>query len=171
MVYYGEFTKKLKLPPGFVAPRELTWEDVVARAMTRDDLQEDVRGINASMELIRSTRGGNWPTEPVTEDFNYVDLVWHECEFRDGTSFTYVLRAEGRGYIGNAYLYPMGRRQELTEELATYDVDASWWVTPDAHADGYYEKVYAALQRWTVEDFPFTRVHYSNKVIPGAAPP
>ena len=27
------------------------------------------------------------------------------------------------------YLYPMGRRTPLTEELLTYDVDVSWWVT------------------------------------------
>ena len=50
------------------------------------------RGINAGLELIRRTRGGRWPTELVTEDFNYVDLVWHECEFRDGDSFTYCVR-------------------------------------------------------------------------------
>jgi hypothetical protein len=27
-----------------------------------------VRGINASLDLIRRTRGGTWPTGPVTEE-------------------------------------------------------------------------------------------------------
>ena len=77
--------KKLALPPGFSAPTHARrTRIVVARAISRADLSDDVRGINASLELIRRTRGGGWPTEPVTEEFNFVDLVWHELEFRDG---------------------------------------------------------------------------------------
>jgi hypothetical protein len=73
-----------KLSPGARAPAELTHERLVARAMTRSDLADDVRGINASLELIRRTRGGGWPTEPVTDEGNFTDLVWHELEFREG---------------------------------------------------------------------------------------
>ena len=40
--------KTLDLPPGFTPPRELTYEDIRASALTRDDLDGDVRGINAS---------------------------------------------------------------------------------------------------------------------------
>ena len=87
-------------------------------------------GINASLELIRRTRGGSWPTEPVTEEFNYVDLVWHECEFREGDSFSYAVYDAGGQYLGCCYLYPLGRRTPLTEELIAFDVDVSWWVTP-----------------------------------------
>ncbi len=160
---YANFIKKLGLPPGFTAPTRLTYEDLVATAISRSDLREDVRGINASIDLIRATRGGGWPAEPVTEEFNYVDLVWHELEFRDGTSFTYAVYEAGGGYLGCCYLYPMGRRTELTEDLLHYDVDVSWWVTPDAYARGYYEKLYAGLQHWLAEEFPFGEVYYSNK--------
>ena len=160
------YVKKLALPAGFDAPRLLRYDDVAAHAITRDDLGADVCGINASLDLIRETRGGTWPTGPVTEEENYVDLVWHECEFRDGKSFTFCVEAEGGGYIGCAYLYPMGVRRPLTEELASYDVDVSWWVTPDAYEAGYYAKVHQALQRWVTEDYPFTRPHYSNVRIP-----
>jgi len=162
---YSPFIKKLQLPADFLAPVELRYDDVVASAITRADLEEDVRGINASLELIATTRGGGWPTEPVTEEFNYVDLVWHELEFRENASFTYVLRTPS-GYLGCCYLYPMGRRTTLTEQLVEYDVDASWWVTPDGYAGGYYPKVYGALQRWTVEDYPFRRVFFSNAELP-----
>jgi hypothetical protein len=157
---YASLTKKLRLPPGFSAPARLTYEDLVARALTRDDLQDDVRGINASISLIQATRGGGWPTEPVTEEFNFVDLVWHEQEFREGTSFAYA------GYLGCCYLYPMGRRTELSEELLGHDVDVSWWVTPDGYERGYYEKLYRALQQWLAEEFPFDEPHYSNAEIP-----
>jgi hypothetical protein len=86
-----------------------------------------VQGINASIELIRRTRGSSWPTEPVSVDFGYVDEIWHECEFREGGSFTYAVYDSRGQYPGCCYLYPMGRRTPLTEELLTYDVDVSWW--------------------------------------------
>src|SRR4051794_5591826 len=120
---YAQFIKKLPLPPGFTAPTELTYDDLVATAITRADLQDDVGGINASMELIQKTRGGGWPTEPVTDEFNFVDLVWHELEFREAASFAYVVRDAAGGYLGCCYLYPMGRRTELSEALLGHDVD------------------------------------------------
>jgi hypothetical protein len=63
---YASVIKKLRLPAGFAAPTRLTYEDLVATALTRADLHDDVRGINASISLIQATRGGGWPTEPVT---------------------------------------------------------------------------------------------------------
>jgi hypothetical protein len=58
--------------------------------------------------------------------------------------------------------YPMGTRSELTDELLAHDVDASWWVTPDAYERGYYGKLYRALRHWLVEELPFERPYYSN---------
>jgi hypothetical protein len=160
------YVRRFQLPAGFVAPAELPHEDLRARAISRADLADDVRGINASLDLIRRTRGGKWPTGPVTEEGNYVDLVWHEAEFRDGESFTYAVYDAAGGYLGCCYLYPMGRRRPLTEELQPYDVDVSWWVTPDAYERGYYTKLYAALRAWVTERFPFTEPFYSNAEIP-----
>jgi hypothetical protein len=62
------YAKTLALPAGFDAPRLLRYDDVTAHAITRDDLGADVRGINASLDRIRETRGGTWPTGPVTEE-------------------------------------------------------------------------------------------------------
>ena len=163
---YGHFIKKIALPPGFIAPTRLSHEDIVASAITRADLSDDVSGINSSIALIQQTRGGGWPTEPVTEDFNFVDLVWHELEFREGKSFTYVVRASDATYLGCCYLYPMGRRTQLSEQLLRYDVDVSWWVTPDAYERGYYAKLYRALRHWIATAFPFPAAHYSNAEIP-----
>ena len=168
MDYHG-LVKRLDLPDGWLAPTDLEYDDIRARAISRADFDDDVQGINASIELIRRTRGGRWPTEPVTADFNYVDLVWHECEFREGDSFTYAVYDSHGQYLGCCYLYPMGRRAPLTEDLIRFDVDVSWWVTPDAYERGYYAKLYAALQRWIDVAFPFTQPCYSNSEIP--APP
>jgi hypothetical protein len=165
---YSLFIKRLQLPPGYAAPVELAYQDLVIRAITRDDLDDDVRGINASLDLIRRTRGGRWPSEPVTSEGNYVDLVWHELEFREGDSFTYVVRRADGTYVGCVYLYPIGRRRPLSEELLPYDVDVSWWVTPEAYERGDYQKLYRALRHWLAAEFPFVAPFYSNTEIPDA---
>ena len=161
-----EFTRRLTLPDGFDPPDRLEHEDIVATVLGRADLDDDVRGINASLELIRRTRGGDWPEEPVTAEFDLDDLIWHEVEFREGFSFSYVLRDAAGAYLGCAYLYPMGRRRELTDELAGHDVDVSWWVTADAYESGYYERTYGALKGWVTVDFPFSAPYWSNREIP-----
>ena len=167
MDYHG-LIKRLDLPGRWTAPTELAYDDIRAVAISRADLDDDVDGINASIDLIRRTRGGSWPTGPVTRDFNYIDLVWHECEFREGDSFTYAVYDSAGRYLGCCYLYPVGRRRPLTADLVEYDVDVSWWVTPDAYARGFYTKLYAALRHWIDTAFPFTNAYYSNAEIPAA---
>ena len=163
---YARLVKKLDCPAGFTPPTELRYEDVVATALTRLHLADDVAGINASIELIQQTRGGPWPTEPVTEDYNLVDLVWHECEFREGDSFSYAVYNTEPRYLGCCYLYPLGRRTQLTEQLLELDVDVSWWVTPTAYAQGYYARLHTALRHWLADEFPFWQPYYSNAEIP-----
>jgi RimJ/RimL family protein N-acetyltransferase len=165
-VDYTKFIKKLEVPSGFVAPTRLSYGNLVAVAISREHLGDDVRGINASISLIRRTRGGAWPTEPVSEEFNFIDLVWHELEFRDATSFTYAVYDSGGAYLGCCYLYPMGRRTALSEELLNNDVDVSWWVTPSAYKAGYYTKTYRALCYWLETEFPFWVRYFSNREIP-----
>ena len=158
--------KLIQLPPGFEPPRTLAFEGIVAEALSREHLADDVAGINASLDLIGATRGGGWPTGPTTDDEDFIDLVWHECEFRDRKSYSYALfRSEG-GYLGCAYFYPVGIRTPLSPAIADCDIDVSWWVTPDGHEDGYYDRTYRALQTWSTTAFPFTRPHFSNVVIP-----
>jgi hypothetical protein len=163
--------KSLVLPPGFTPPRGLTYEDIRASVLTRADLEDDVRGINTSLELIARTRGGGWPTGAITAEDNFVDLVWHELEFREGYSFAYVVRDRDGRYLGCCYLYPMGRRVSLTEELMRHDVDVSWWVTGDAHDGGYYETLHQALRHWVVTDFPFANPYFSNREVPDPRDP
>jgi hypothetical protein len=136
--------------------------------LTRDDLEDDVRGINASLELIARTRGGGWPTSAITAEDNFADLVWHELEFREGYSFAYVVRDRDGRYLGCCYLYPMGRRVSLTEELLHHDVDVSWWVTGEAYDRGYYERLYRALTQWVITEFPFANPYFSNREVPDA---
>jgi hypothetical protein len=165
-VDYPNLSKRIVLPAGFVAPVMLHFDDIVATALSREHLKEDVAGINASLDLIARTRGGGWPTESVTEEGNYIDLVWHECEFREGYSFSYAVHTDKGEYLGCCYFYPVGKRTPLSAELAKADVDISWWVTPSGFERGYYEKLFRALKQWGRNDFPFSALHFSNALIP-----
>ena len=77
-----------------------------------------------------------------------------------------MLRDSGGGYLGCAYLYPMGRRTELSEELVDHDVDVSWWVTADAYDRGLLRAGVRGLRRWMTEDFPFADPYWSNRELP-----
>ncbi len=163
---HSSYIKKLVVPAETTIPAELTYDDLVARVLSHKDVPDDLVGVNSSIELIRQTRGGSWPAEELTEEFDFVDLAWHEREFRDGSSFAYVIYNTAGEYFGCVYLYPMGYRTQLTEDLLQYDVDASWWVTAAAYDKGYYGKLYTALKRWLADDLPFQAPYYSNKQIP-----
>ena len=166
---YRGLVKQLDVA-GRSVPTELAYRGLRAVAISRDDLRDDVDGINASIDLIARTRGGGWPTGPVTDDEDYVDLVWHELEFREGYSYTYVLRDAGGTYLGCLYLYPVGRRLPLSEETLGHDVDVSWWVTPTAYERGDYALVYEALGEWLGGVLPFEAPLFSNREIPPREP-
>lgn len=163
---YKKYVKKFSLPPDFIAPEKLEYDDLVAKPLSRSDLLADVKAVNSSLETIRNTRGGSWPEAEIEERFDELDLAWHEREFREATSFAYVIYDINNNYIGCFYLYPIGgERTQLTTQLIDYDVDANWWVTADANKQGYYRKVYRAMQTW-LAIFPFEKIYYSNEVIP-----
>jgi hypothetical protein len=75
MTDLSRYTKKLVLPDGFDPPRRLVHEDIVAHAITRDDLAADVRGINASLDLYLYPMGVR---RPLTADLarHDVDVSW-----------------------------------------------------------------------------------------------
>lgn len=159
------YIKKLPLPDSFGAHDRLEFEDLVARPLSREDLEADLQGVNTSIDIIQKTRGGSWPSEELTKEFDFLDLAWHEREFRDANSFAYVVYDTQGDYVGCVYIYAMGVRTDLSGSTEQYDADVSWWVTRAKYDAGYYEKLYTAVQDW-LRLFPFTKVYYSNKVIP-----
>jgi hypothetical protein len=112
MNYHG-LVKSLDLPAGWMPPTELEYDDIRARAISRADLHDDVQGINASIELIQRTRAVA-PAEPVSADFNYVHLVWHELEFRESYSFTYAVYDSRGHYLGRLRAGRVGERGVVT---------------------------------------------------------
>jgi hypothetical protein len=163
---YSHLIKKFTLPTGYKPPAKLIYEDLVARPLTKDDVEDDLIAVNDSIEVIRKTRGGLWPGGMLDKSFDFLDLAWHQREFRDNSSYAYVVYDTSDTYIGCFYLYPLGVRTTLNLERLSCDVDASWWVTTGAFGQGYYKKLHRALRQWLNNEFPFKEVYYSNKEIP-----
>ena len=115
---------RLDLPAGWIPPAKLEYDDIRARAISRADNDDDVQGINVSIELIRRTRAADGrPSRSASTS---------TTSMRSGTNassvrrLVHLRRVRLRGqYLGCCYLYPMGRRAPLTEELLTYDVDVA----------------------------------------------
>jgi hypothetical protein len=162
---YTKLAKQFNFPDDFSPPTKMTHKDLEARPLTRQDLKDDLEAVNSSIDIIQKTRGGSWPQEQLTEDFDFLDLAWHEREFRDRTSLAYVVYSDKGHYIGCFYLYPIGIRTPLINETESYDVDVSWWVSNESYENGYYKKLYSALKSW-MQEFPFKATYYSNKEIP-----
>src|SRR5580693_7440550 len=78
---YSNFIKKFTLPTDFKAPKKLTFEDLVARPLNKEDLEDDLKAVNSSVEVIRRTRGGSWPEGPLDKEFDFEYLAWHQREF------------------------------------------------------------------------------------------
>jgi hypothetical protein len=76
-----DYIKKFSFPSDFRAPVQFAFEDLSARPLTRSDLKADMEAVNSSIETIRKTRGGTWPEEEVSEEFDLLDLAWHERSF------------------------------------------------------------------------------------------
>lgn len=164
---FSPFLKKLQIPPGWQAPAPLQYKHLTATLLQESDLKEDLAAVNSSRETIRRTRGGSWPEAELTEEFNLLDLQWHARESRDGDSFAYAVRNSSGEYIGCFYLYPLGTRQSLTEEMNQHDVDVSWWVTTEAYGRGDYTNLYHGLRAWLESELSAVgRPWWSNAQVP-----
>lgn len=158
--------KKITLTDGINAPTRLEFEGLVATPLGREDVDMDLEAVNSSIEIIQRLRGGSWPSGRITRDVNLLDLAAHEREFREASSFAYAVRNTDGGYVGCFYLYGMGYRTALSDELAEYDLDASWWVSSEAYGRGEYDALYVALKSWLKNDFKIENPYFSNTIIP-----
>ena len=152
------------VPDNLEVPEKLEHTKFLARKLTARDVYLDYFAVMSSIDIIRSTRGGSWPTKELTFEDDLIDLAWHQREFEHKSSFAYtVMTPDETECVGCFYLYPIGMRGEAPEGS---DVDVSFWVTQKAYDNGLYVELYKALDEWLRTKWPFKLVHYSNREIP-----
>ena len=148
------------VPASFVVPEELDTPDFRIRKLTFRDAALDYKAVMSNIDLIRKTRGGDWPTAELTFEDDQIDLAWHQREFERRTSFAYtVMSLDETECLGCVYLDPPGKESDGAE------VDVSFWVVQAAYDRGLYAGLFVTIRRW-LADWPFRRIAYSNAVLP-----
>lgn len=152
------------VPDAFEIPPMLQHQIFVGRKLCARDAYLDYIAIMSSIDIIRATRGGDWPTPDLTFEEDWIDLAWHQREFEGRSSFAYtVMNPTETECLGCFYLYPVGKRGQPPEDA---DVDVSFWVTRRAYDQGLYPELYKALKDWLAERWPFEHIYWSNSVLP-----
>jgi len=152
------------IPESFKVPKKLITEKFIIRKLCVRDVYLDYIAVMSSIDLIKKTRGGDWPTKDLTFEDDMIDLAWHQREFEHRSSFAFtVLNKDETACLGCLYLYPAGFRKVAPKDA---DCDVSFWVTQKAYDEGLYEELYKVLKKWLREVWPFKNPHWTNDEIP-----
>lgn len=151
------------IPESFVVPETLETPNFRIRKLTYADAELDYKAVMSSMDIIKKTRGGDWPTPELTFEDDQIDLAWHQREFENRTSFAYtVMSLDEKECLGCLYFYPAGYRGDKTKDA---DVDVSFWVTQSAYNRGLYPVLFTVIKK-CVSNWPFQKIGYSNIELP-----
>jgi len=146
-------------------PLPLSKSDYHARQLMLKETQLDYEAVMSSIEIIRKTRGGNWPTADLTYEDDMIDLGWHQREFEFKNSFAYtVMNNDESECLGCFYLYPVNFRKVVPQNKG-YDVDVSWWVTAKMYEQGFYDRLGLDIAEW-LKQWPFKKPYFSNLELP-----
>jgi hypothetical protein len=152
------------IPEEFQIPEKLLKNDFIIRKLVAKDVYLDYIAVMSSINIIKKTRGGIWPSPDLSFEDDMIDLAWHQREFEHKSSFAYtVMNLEESECLGCLYLYPPGTRSENSRNS---DVDVSFWVTQSAYGKGFYKVLYNELSRWLTEYWKFKKIGYTNIQLP-----
>lgn len=152
------------VPDNFDVPESFIQPEFIIRKLMFDDAKLDYKAVMSSVDIIKKTRGGDWPSKDLSFEDDQIDLGCHQREFEHRSSFAYtVMSPDENKCLGCLYLYPPGYRNEKSR---TGDVDVSFWVTQEAYDEGLYLSLYNTLDNWLRTSWPFKKIVYTNKEIP-----
>lgn len=114
----------------------------------------------SSVEHLQKTftRSSDWPHAGITDADAMRDMETEQARFLARTSFAYaVLTPDGRRERGCVYVYP--------SPVKGYDAEVRMWVTKAEHDAGFDTELYAWVQDWMRNDWPFANVAYPGRAI------
>ncbi len=114
----------------------------------------------SSIEHLQTTftRSKDWPHSGITDADAMRDMETEQARFQSRKSFAYaVLTPDGTRERGCVYVYP---------GLAGHDAVVQMWVTKAEYDAGFDAELYAWVQGWMRNDWPFRNVAYPGRAIP-----
>ncbi len=118
----------------------------------------DYAAYMSSVDHIRKSTGGNWPTANLTMADQAKDMAGEQKQWDTRASFPYaVLTPDGKKELGCFYLRPSRKKG--------YDAVATMWVTKEAFDRGFETALYQDMKRWVETAWPFQKVAWPGKAI------
>ncbi len=147
------------VPDSFEVPLRFETERLRLRPLDVSDVVKDFAAVVESETRLKTVYrpGSVWPTG-LTLERNLADLGWHQTEFRLRSSFAYtVVTLDESRVEGCLYFYPTRK--------GTHDVEVLLWVREGPEADALDEHLFAAVERWVADVWPFENPAYPGRRI------
>jgi hypothetical protein len=144
------------VPKGFKAPYKEEHSKFTLRKLTVDEVDKDYEAVMSSRESLRQIfcENDDWPSDDMTIEENYEDLLEHQKEFDKNIGFAYtVVTPDDSKCIGCLYIYPFS--------LGVYDSRIYYWLV-DEVAQKLDEGFRGFLDDWIPDTFGL-----KNPVFPG----
>ena len=147
------------VPDDFDVPQVLETERLRLRPLTINDAIKDFDAVTTSEQRLRTVYdpGGDWPSG-LTLEQNIIELGWHQVEFQLRTSFAYtVVSLDESEVMGCMYIYPTRN--------SDYDAGITMWVRQSRVDEGLDEHLFATVESWIADCWPFTNPAYPGRRI------
>ena len=150
------------VPDTFQPPRSFVGKGYKLVPLGPDIAQLDFNAYMSSIDHIRSSMGGNWPTAGLTMADQAKDMAGEKAQWDTRKSFPYaVLAPDGSKEFGCFYIRPSGKEG--------YDAVATMWVTKDQFDNGFESQLLADMKAWLAATWPLKKVAWPGKDLPMAA--
>lgn len=147
------------VPETFKAPFQIDAGSFILKKLTVEDVHRDYEAVMSSKESLRQIfrEDDDWPSEAMTLEENYRDLLEHQEEFDRNEGFAYtVLTPDLSKCIGCLYIYPF--------PYGVYDSRVYFWLIDEVKEE--LSPVFQAfIEKWIPETFSFNSIVYPGRHI------
>lgn len=147
------------VPEGFKAPFQVEMPFFTLRKLTVDEVVKDYAAVMSSRESLRRIfyESDTWPSDDMTLEENYNDLLVHQEEFDNNEGFAYtIVTPDDSRCIGCFYLFPFA--------FDAFDSKVYYWFVDDV-AETLTSPFQAFIEKWIPETFGHEKIIYPGRSI------
>ena len=118
----------------------------------------DYQAYMSSIDHIRKSQGGNWPSPGLTMQDQAKDMASEKAQWDGRLSFPFaILTPDGTKELGCFYLRPSPKQG--------YDVVATMWTIQEQFDQGFEDQLYKDMKAWVATAWPFKNVAWVGRDI------
>jgi hypothetical protein len=143
----------------FKPPFQVKGDLYTLRKLTVEEVEKDYKAVMSSRESLRQIfcENDDWPSDDMTLEDNYKDLVMHQREFDQNEGFAYtIVTPDDQDCIGCLYIYPFPYGQ--------YDSEVYYWFVDSVDAI-MSDHLRNFLNQWLEEGFGLSKPVYPGRDI------